>query len=120
MEEINNPEQQPTNQNNNIKDDNIIAAIGYIFILCLVPLLLKKDSQFAQFHGKQGLVLTVVAVIAWILSMILWFIPVIGWLINLVMFITIIVLAVLGILNALKGEYWEMPVLGEFAKKIKL
>lgn len=103
-----------------IEDNKVIAAIGYLWILCLVPLLAKKDSKFAQFHGKQGLVLTVVSVIMWFVSMILAFIPIIGWLIAFVIWIGILVLAILGIINSLNGQYWEMPILGEYAKKIKL
>src|SRR3990167_5276307 len=37
------------------KDARILAAIGYLWILCLLPLLGKRQSEFAQFHGKQGL-----------------------------------------------------------------
>ncbi len=117
-EETKNP--APGGDKKDIEDNKVIAAIGYLWILCLVPLLAKKDSKFAQFHGKQGLVLTVVSVILWVVGFILAFIPVIGWLILLVAWITILVLAVLGIVNALNGQYWEMPVLGEYAKKIKL
>ena len=43
-------------------DNKIIAALSYIGILCLIPLLAKKDSKFAQEHGKQGLIM----LIAWI------------------------------------------------------
>lgn len=103
-----------------IEENKVVAAIGYLWILCLVPLLAKKDSKFAQHHGKQGLVLTVVSVIMWVVGFILAFIPVIGWIILFACWITIIVLAVLGIINALNGNFWEMPILGEYAKKIKL
>ena len=103
-----------------VEDNKVIAAIGYLWILCLVPLLAKKGSKFAQFHGKQGLVLTVVSIILWVVGFILVFIPIIGWLILFVAWITIIVLAVMGIIKSLNGEYWEMPILGEYAKKIKL
>ena len=50
------------------KDARILAAIGYLWILCLLPLLGKRESEFAQFHGKQGLVLTIVSfVIIWMI-----------------------------------------------------
>jgi hypothetical protein len=45
------------------EDNRVMAAIGYLGILFLVPLLVKKDSPFAQFHAKQGLALFVFAVI---------------------------------------------------------
>ena len=38
-------------------DNKIIAAIGYIWILFLIPLLLKSKNEYCHFHAKQGLVL---------------------------------------------------------------
>jgi uncharacterized membrane protein len=98
------------------QDIKIIAAIGYFWILCLLPLLAKRDSEFAQHHGKQGLVLTICSFILWLVA---W-IPVIGWVVGFLGTIVLIVFSVLGILHALQGKYWEMPYLGEYAKKIKL
>lgn len=93
-----------------IEENKVIAAIGYIWILCLVPLLLKKNSKFAQFHGKQGLILFIVEIIGWLV----YWIPFVGWLFGLLL----IIIAVMGILKALAGEYWEIPVIGTLAKKI--
>lgn len=42
----------------NIKDDEkILIALGYIGFLCLLPIILKKDSQICQYHGKQSIML---------------------------------------------------------------
>lgn len=98
------------------KDVRILAAIGYIWILCLLPLLGKRESEFAQFHGKQGLVLTITSFIVWLVA---W-VPLIGWVIGFFGTIGLLVLAVLGIQNAMQGKYWEMPVLGKYARQIKL
>lgn len=98
------------------KDLRIIAAVGYLWILCLLPLLGKKDSEFAQHHGRQGLVLTITSFILWL---VMW-IPVLGWIVGFLGTIAVVVLAVTGIMNAMQGKYWEMPVLGEYAKKIKI
>jgi uncharacterized membrane protein len=100
----------------NSKDLRIIAAIGYLWILCLLPLLTKRNSEFAQHHGKQGLVLTIASFAIWLVA---WF-PFIGWLVGFFGSLIFVVLAVVGIMNALQGKYWEMPILGEYAKKIKI
>ncbi|MDP3244160.1 MAG: DUF4870 domain-containing protein [bacterium] len=100
----------------NSKDLRIIAAIGYLWILCLLPLLTKRNSEFAQHHGKQGLVLTIASFAIWLVA---WF-PIVGWLIGFFGSLILVVLAVVGIMNALQGKYWEMPILGEYAKKIKM
>jgi uncharacterized membrane protein len=97
------------------QDDGVIAAVGYIWILFLIPMFLKKDSEFCQHHAKQGLVLFVFSLIVTVLGSI----PIIGWLIIMpIGWIIVIVLMLLGIVNALRGSTWEMPYLGKYAKKL--
>ena len=95
-----------------IEENKVLAAIGYISILCLIPLLLKPKSQYAKFHAKQGLIL----VVGEIINSFLFFFPPLMILGS----IALLILSILGILKALNGEYWEMPYLGEYAKKINL
>ena len=99
-----------------IDDNKLIAAIGYIGILCLVPLLLKRDSAYAQFHGKQGLML----VIGWVINFMIGIIPLLGWVLSFFGTAALVILSIIGILKALAGEYWEMPYLGEYAKRLKV
>ncbi len=99
------------------QDEKIIAAIGYIWLLFLIPLLLKKDNEYCQFHAKQGMVLFIFSLIV----MILGGVPVLGWLIIMPLgLIVVIVFALLGFVNALHGRKWEMPYLGRFAKRVNL
>ena len=100
------------NQKKNIDIDNFIAAISYLWVLCLVPLILKKNNEFAQFHGKQGLVLAV----CWFFGGLIFWIPFFGWV--LALFLTFI--SIYGFFQALKGEKWEIPIIGTYAKKIDL
>ena len=99
-----------------LPDDRLIAAIGYLGILCLVPLTLKKDSAFAQHHGKQGLVLLIAWIILWVGNVI----PILGQIVWMLGSIVLIILMILGSVNALQGRVWQMPVLGKYAKQIKL
>ena len=99
-----------------IEDNKLVAAIGYLGVLCLVPLLLKKDSPYAQHHGKQGLVIT----IAWILLWIGNIIPVLGQIVWFVGSIALLILVVMGMMKAMAGEMWVMPYLGKYASQIKL
>ena len=98
------------------REVRIISAIGYLWILCLLPLLGKRESEFAQHHGKQGLVLTIASFAIWLVA---WF-PLIGWLVGFFGTIGLLALAVTGIQKAFKGQWWEMPILGKYAKQIKL
>lgn len=85
------------------------AAVSYLWILWIVPLLLKRNSNYVQFHAKQGMVLFVAEIISGL-------IPVIGWLIGLIL----IIFAVLGVLEALAGRFWELPILGKYVKNFSL
>ncbi|KKU30479.1 MAG: hypothetical protein UX57_C0028G0004 [Candidatus Uhrbacteria bacterium GW2011_GWE2_46_68] len=98
------------------EENKIIAALGYLGFLCLLPLLLKKDSPFAQHHGKQGLVLLIAWLILWLVNVV----PFVGQVLWVLGSIGILILVLLGIVNALNGNMWEMPVLGKYAKDIKL
>ena len=101
---------------NDIDDNKLVSAIGYLGILCLIPLLLKKNSKYAQYNGKQGLVITIAWVILWIGNII----PLLGQIIWFVGSIALLVLVVMGVMNALQGNVWEMPYLGKYASQIKL
>lgn len=99
------------------QDERVIAALSYIWVLVLIPLLTKKDSDFCQFHAKQGLVLFIVSFGVMLLGMI----PILGWLIILPFgWLAIVILSILGIINTLQGKKWEMPYLAQYAKKIHL
>lgn len=109
-------EAPPSANPKDVEENKIIAALGYLGFLCLLPLLLKKDSPFAQHHGKQGLVLLIAWLILWIVNVI----PFVGQVLWALGSIGILILVLLGIVNALNGIMWEMPVLGKYAKDIKL
>ena len=47
-----------------------------------------------------------------VISVVFWFIPVLGWLLNIVVGVA----AIVGIIKALQGEKWELPVVGAWAK----
>jgi uncharacterized membrane protein len=109
-------EQTPHNSAPKLDDNRIFAAIGYLGILCLIPLLLKKDDPACQHHGKQGLVILLTWVILWVGNII----PVLGQIVWALGSLVLLVLVIIGIINALNGKMWEMPVLGKYAKQIKL
>ena len=99
-----------------IQEGKFFAAVGYVFLLCFVPLVLKKGNRFAQFHGKQGLVLFILEIAASILKVI----PALGDVVFTLAFVVLGILSLVGIMKVLMGEYWEMPVIHEIASKISL
>ena len=96
-------------------EKDLTAILSYFGILFLIPLLVCKNSPFAQFHAKQGLVLF----IAEIATMLIAWIPIIGWLVGFVCWITWVVLGIMGIINVLGGKQTPLPIIGKFAKKFK-
>jgi len=96
-------------------DDNLIAAISYLWILSIIILLVKKDSDFVKFHARQGVVLFAASV----LLMVVNFIPLvifISWIGNLVILVAVIV----GFIQALGGNRYKLPVVGDLAEKVKM
>src|SRR3989338_6937274 len=93
-----------------IEEHKVLACIVYIGILFLVPLLAAKQSKFAQYHAKQGLLLFAVEMV---ISMLLRF-SVLGNLLNLVL----VVISAIAIYETYQGKYWELPLVGQYAKKI--
>lgn len=88
------------------KNNKFWAVLSYLGVLVLLPLLLKKESPFVQFHAKQGLVLLIGWLVSW-----LPFGPIIA--------LIVVVLSILGIINVISGEKKNLPVVGELAEKIK-
>jgi uncharacterized membrane protein len=100
-----------------VEENKILAVIAYFGILFLVPMLTKKDSPFAMFHAKQGLIITLV----WVAYGILSVLPFIGWFVIAPFgWILALVLNILGIVYAAQGEMKEIPLVGQFGKKINI
>lgn len=93
-----------------------LSAISYIGFLFLLPLFLLRKSEFAQFHARQGFVLFMTGVV---LSMVA-FVPLFGFLIALIGWPLLILIGINGIVQAAYGKKWIVPILGEYAQKIRL
>jgi uncharacterized membrane protein len=101
---------------NDVQENKVIAALSYLGLLVLVPLLAKKDSPFCQFHAKQGLVLLV----AWVIIGAVSIIPILGWIIGILCSIFLFACFIIGILNALTGEIKELPLIGQYSSLFNL
>lgn len=116
---------QPQPQTSNAQEassemgnEKLYAVIGYIFpFLFFLPLVQDdlKANQFSRFHAGQqlNLLLLVVAYMALqnVFFMILYFM----WMpISSLIWLGIVVLAVLGVVNALGGHTKELPLIGKF------
>ncbi|MFA6522390.1 MAG: DUF4870 domain-containing protein [Patescibacteria group bacterium] len=109
----------PAPAGNDVEEHKVVAAIGYIFILCFIPLLLAKESPYAQFHAKQALALFIIDVGVMIFNTVFGWFPIIGWFLALGLTLAIFVLSIIGFLKAFQGEKWEMPLVSQLAKALK-
>ncbi len=89
-----------------------MGVLAYIGPLVIVSYITAKDDPFVKFHIKQGLVIFVIEVGVWVLGMIMWQLYPLLSIINL----AALVFSVLGIINVVKGEEKELPLIGQFSK----
>jgi len=94
------------------KGEKTLAVLGYVSFLCVLPLALKPNSKYCQFHGKQGLVITLFFLI---LSWIGWVFTIIGLLLTFAH----IIIVILSIMNASKGRTWKIPFVAQMAEKLE-
>ncbi len=93
---------------------NLCAALAYVFIGIVWYFIddkMKKD-KFVKYHVKQGIIL----LIAWVL----WgaIVSILG-LFSSILSLVPWVFAIWGIINALNKEEKELPLIGQYAKKLE-
>ncbi len=96
-----------------IREGKIYAILSYLSVLCVIPLVLKKDNPFVLSHGKQGLVIFVAQAAVFILH-----IAIPGVLRFGLFFLG--ALSLWGIIEALRGHEIRLPFVADIADKIVL
>ena len=99
-----------------VREGKFFAVISYISFLCIITLVLKKDNKFALYHARQGLVLFVMEVAAFILSII----PLLGFLIGVFGYALFLLVSIWGIMQAALGIYCRIPLVTDISEKVIL
>lgn len=107
----------------NAQDDKLIGILSYLGLLWIVAYILygSKKTEYNLFHVKQGLGLIIVWVGLWIVAFVLAFVPVLGMIIGIVMifvYLALLVLMILGIINAANGVQKELPLVGKLTASL--
>ena len=97
-----------------VHDGKIFSILAYLSILCIIPLLLKKDNAFVLSHSKQGLVIFLGEVAVFIAHIVLG-----QWILRLGLFV-FGVFSFWGIVRVLKGQQVDIPIISDIADKITL
>ena len=96
--------------------NNTAAALSYLTIIPAIIFLVMEPYNkvaFIRFHAFQCIGLTVTAVVVHIAAAL---IPVIGWILTPFISLAFLVIWLITILKASKGEWFKLPVIGPFAE----
>ena len=92
-------------------DENVAGFLCYIlgFITGIVFLVVEKKSGFVRFHAMQS---TITFLILFVVLLVLGWIPILGtliWILSLILWLLLMI-------KALKGERYLLPVVGRMAE----
>jgi uncharacterized membrane protein len=96
-----------------VLEGKIFAVMAYVWGLCIVPLVFKKDNAFVLSHSKQGLVIFVSVVGVFVLSILF------DWILRPGLFV-LGIFSLLGMIESLRGRQMRLPLISDLADKITL
>ena len=96
-----------------LDDNRLYAAMSYLLVLVLVPLLTRKNDSFVNFHARQGLIMLLAIILALVIN---------AWngAVGSVFFVVLMLLDVVALVMALQGRKWKIPFIGNLAEKIRI
>jgi uncharacterized membrane protein len=101
-------------------DRTIFLVLSYLGILCLIPLLAKKDDPEVQWHAKNGTVL-LFAEIAWVIVRVALAYAGVGCagsIVGCTVWLGFLALSVVCIVKAVNGQRFRIPLLTDLAEKM--
>jgi len=96
-------------------DENVAGFLCYLlgFITGVVFLVVEKKSRFVKFHARQS---TITFLSLFVISLVLGFIPIIALLVYPIWILSLI-LWLLLMIKALRGERYLLPIVGKMAEE---
>ena len=95
---------------------NVAGLLAYVLgvVTGLVFFLIEKDNRFVKFHAMQSIAFSLVLCVAGLIMALIPFIGQVGMaLLNLAGLVVWIILMI----KAYQGDWFKLPVLGDFAEK---
>lgn len=106
------------------KDSNLLAALAYVLglIVALLIYLIEKEDKWVRFHAMQAIVFHVAYMVAFgAVFIVLWLFALVTMGFGAICMFAIFPVALLVFVaniwfayRAYQGEYFELPVIGEF------
>ena len=119
-------------------DENIAALLSYIFgwVSGLIFFLIEKESRLVKFHAMQSILFNVLIIVTGIVLWIITFVLVLigtqlpgflGTLLSLLVTLIWIVYSIglliawiMCLIKAFQGQYFKLPIIGNFAEKFSV
>lgn len=116
MEGVYNMDQKGQKKTSIGLDENLTGLLCYIlfWVSGLVLLIVEKENRFIRFHSVQSLITFLFLTI---LSYIVGYVPIVGWMISIFIWPLEIVLWIVLMVKAYKGEMFKLPVVGDIAEE---
>jgi uncharacterized membrane protein len=97
--------------------DNAAGALAYITIIPAIIFLIVEPynrNSFIRFHAWQCIFLSIAA---FAVHTVLTFIPVIGWILIPFVSLAFLIIWIIALVKALKGQRFHVPFIGAFAER---
>ena len=97
--------------------DNAAGALAYVTVIPAIIFLIVEPynkNAFIRFHAWQSIFL---GIGAFVIDIVLTIIPVIGWIIIPFFMLAFLVVWILALVKAFKGERYKLPIIGNYAAK---
>ena len=108
---------QPLPPANSGLSDTAAGTLAYVTIIPAIIFLVMEPynrNSFVRFHSWQSIFFG----IAWIvIDIVLSIIPFIGWILLPLVMLGMLVVWVILLIKASKGERYKLPIIGDFAEK---
>jgi uncharacterized membrane protein len=102
----------PEPVNLDLEPERMYAALCYLWVLVFIPYIAAKQDDFVLFHIKQGMVLLAGFILA--VGAAYW----IPWVGNL-LFVLLMLVDLMGLVQALHGRRWQIPVIGSMIQRFR-
>jgi len=130
-----NPPPVQTTKSSTGLDENIAALLSYIFgwVSGLIFFLIEKDSRLVRFHAMQSILLNVLVgilvFVVWIATFVMIIVgaavgdilgtifTLLATLIWVAFGIGALIAVILCLVKAFQGQYFKLPIIGNFAEK---
>ncbi len=108
-----------TNQSEE-SNNTLMCILSYLGIFALIPYLTQKDNAYINWHSRQGLLITAIAIVVSFGLAVLTLVPAVGWIAGMAsMLFSLVVfgLCVFCMIQACNGKKWAVPGIAAFLEK---